>query len=177
MTRKSFVALFTVVALSGIAVGLSIRRPYRCSSSSLVPVVVASVDIAAGTRVTFDMISQRSVPEQFVTSSIVKPDSASYVVNQVIDHPMQAGDPLRWVDFQASTARHLSEQARAVRVETGEGVMKGDHLDLWRGGAVVASDAEVLDELGATRWVKVSSREAEMIARSSGAPTVVLRPR
>src|SRR5437764_3563118 len=47
---------------------------------NLVPVVVAAVDIAEGTVVTFDMISQRSVPEQFVTSSVVKPDSASYVV-------------------------------------------------------------------------------------------------
>ena len=45
---------------------------------NLVPVVVASQDIPEGTVVTFDMISQRSVPEQFVTSSVVKPDSASY---------------------------------------------------------------------------------------------------
>ena len=49
-----------------------------------------------GTVVTFDMISQRSVPEQFVTSSVVKPDSASYIVNQKVLVPLQAGDLLLW---------------------------------------------------------------------------------
>ena len=50
--------------------------------------VVASVDVGEGTVITFDMISQRSVPEQFVTSSVVKPDSASYVVNQKVLVPV-----------------------------------------------------------------------------------------
>src|SRR4051812_23352990 len=60
----------------------------------LVPVVVAATDIAEGSVVTFEMISQRSVPSQFVTSSVVKPDSASYVVNQKVLVPVQAGDPM-----------------------------------------------------------------------------------
>ena len=52
------------------------------------PVTVAATNISEGTTVTFDMISSRDVPEQFVTSSVVKPDSASYVVNQkVLDYP------------------------------------------------------------------------------------------
>lgn len=69
---------------------------------NLVPVVVASQDIPEKTLVTFDMISQRSVPEQFVTSSVVKPDSASYIVNQRILVPVQAGDPLLWSQFETT---------------------------------------------------------------------------
>lgn len=68
---------------------------------NLVPVVVAAVDIPEGATVTMEMISQRWVPEQFVTSSIVKPDSASYIVNQVALVPMIAGDPLLWSTFEA----------------------------------------------------------------------------
>ena len=67
---------------------------------NLVPVVVAAVDIAEETVVTFEMISQRSIPEQFVTSSFVKPDSASYIVNQKVNVALQAGDPLLWSQFE-----------------------------------------------------------------------------
>src|SRR5256885_10024944 len=78
---------------------------------NLVPVVVAAVDISEGTVVSFDMISQRSVPEQFVTSSVVKPDSASYVVNQKVLVPVQAGDPLLWSQFETTkrSEEHTSE--------------------------------------------------------------------
>ncbi|MBN1208725.1 MAG: hypothetical protein JXB05_27940 [Myxococcaceae bacterium] len=69
---------------------------------NLLPVVVASQDIPEKTVVTFDMIAQRSVPEQFVTSSVVKPDSASYIVNQRILVPVQAGDPLLWSQFETT---------------------------------------------------------------------------
>src|SRR5258706_12080198 len=71
---------------------------------NLVPVVVAAADIAEGSTVTFDMISQRSVPEQFVTSSVVRPESASYVVNQKVLVPVQAGDPLLWSQFETTRA-------------------------------------------------------------------------
>ena len=67
---------------------------------NLVPVVVAAQDIPEDTIVTFDVISQRSVPEQFVTSSVVKPDSASYVVTQRLLVPLQAGDMLLWSQFE-----------------------------------------------------------------------------
>ena len=176
MTRKSFLAFFMAVALGGIALGLSCRR--GCDHRhgyNLVPVVVAAVDLPAGTMVTFDMISQRSVPEQYVTSSVVKPDSASYVVNQVIEHSLQAGDPLRWDDFPVTVARALTPETRAVRVEVGDGVIKGNHVDLWLHGTAVARDAVVLGDLGRTRWVKVTEGEAEMIARSTGVPTVIVR--
>jgi pilus assembly protein CpaB len=108
---------------------------------NLVPVVVAAVDLSEGSVVTFDQISQRSVPEQFVTSSVVKPDSASYVVNQKVLVPVQAGDPLLWSEFETTrAAERLStkvvKKARAVTVEAGRTASVGgwvrpnDHVDV-----------------------------------------------
>jgi hypothetical protein len=92
---------------------------------NLVPVVVAAADISEGTVVTFDMISQRSVPEQFITSSVVKPDSASYVVNQKVLVPVQAGDPLLWSQFETTKAAErlstkVQKKARAITIEAGK---------------------------------------------------------
>ena len=108
---------------------------------NLVPVVVAAVDISEGTVVTFDMISQRSVPEQFVTSSVVKPDSASYVVNQKVLVPVQAGDPLLWSQFETTKAAErlstkVQKKARAITIDAGKSVAVGgwirpnDHIDI-----------------------------------------------
>src|SRR6185295_8591004 len=108
---------------------------------NLVPVVVAAVDISEGTVVTFDMISQRSVPEQFITSSVVKPDSASYVVNQKVLVPVQAGDPLLWSQFETTKAAErlstkVQKKARAITIEAGKTTAVGgwvrpnDHVDL-----------------------------------------------
>ncbi len=65
---------------------------------NLVPIVVYAVDVAPGTPLTFDQISQRSVPEKFVDPSIVKPDSASAVINAHVVDAVNAGDPVRWSD-------------------------------------------------------------------------------
>ncbi|MHB8878874.1 MAG: Flp pilus assembly protein CpaB [Myxococcaceae bacterium] len=108
---------------------------------NLVPVVVAASDISEGTVVTFDMISQRSVPEQFVTSSVVKPDSASYVVNQKVLVPVQAGDPLLWSQFETTKAAErlstkVQKKARAITIEAGKTTAVGgwvrpnDHVDV-----------------------------------------------
>src|SRR3954465_5146666 len=89
---------------------------------NLVPVVVAVDDIPEGTVVTFDMVSQRSAPEQFVTSSGVKPDSASYVVNQKVLVPLQAGDPLLWSQFETTKAAErlsskIQKKGRAITID------------------------------------------------------------
>jgi hypothetical protein len=63
---------------------------------NMVPVVVAARDLAPGEKVPLEGIAQRSWPEQFVTSSVVKPDSSAYVANQELLAPLSAGDPLSW---------------------------------------------------------------------------------
>jgi pilus assembly protein CpaB len=108
---------------------------------NLVPVVVAAVDIPEGTVVTMEMLSQRSVPEQFVTSSVVKPDSASYVVNQKVLVAVAAGDPLLWSQFETARASErlstkIQKRARAISVEVkgvtsvGGWVRPNDHVDI-----------------------------------------------
>ncbi len=108
---------------------------------NLVPVVVAGQDISEGTVVTFDMIQQRQVPEQFVTSSVVKPDSASYVANQKILVPVQAGDPLLWTQFETTKAAErlstkVQKKARAITIDAGKTTAVGgwvrpnDHVDV-----------------------------------------------
>ncbi len=104
-------------------------------------VIVASVDIAEGTTVTTEMIAERGIPEQFVTSSVVMPDSASYVVNQKVLVPVQAGDPLLWSQFETTrAAERLStrviKKARAFTIDAkgsaavGGWVRPNDHVDV-----------------------------------------------
>ncbi|HZI15437.1 MAG TPA: SAF domain-containing protein [Myxococcus sp.] len=93
-----FVAVL-VVGVGGYALVKKKERDVR-KGWNLVPVVVAAQDIPEDTVVTYEMISQRSVPEQFVTSSVVKPDSASYIVDQRVHVPLQAGDMLLWSQFE-----------------------------------------------------------------------------
>lgn len=108
---------------------------------NLVQVVVAAVDISEGTTVTMDMISQRSVPEQFVTSSVVKPDSANYIANQKVLVPLQAGDPLLWSQFETTRAAErlsakVQKKMRAITImaatntSVGGWVRPNDHVDI-----------------------------------------------
>jgi pilus assembly protein CpaB len=108
---------------------------------NLVPVVVASQDVPEGTVITFDMINQRSVPEQFVTSSVVKPDSATYVVGQKVLVALQSGDPLLWSQFETTKAAErlstkIQKKGRAITIDAsktsavGGWVRPNDHVDV-----------------------------------------------
>jgi len=127
--------------LLGLTAGLSALplcpRPHRAahSCSSLVPVVVAARDLPEGTVVTLDDLSQRSMPEHFVTPSMVKPDSAPAVVGQRLLNPQLAGDPLRWVDV-ARPREALEPDTRLVTIEVeparalGGQLRAHDHVDV-----------------------------------------------
>ncbi len=117
------------------------RRADAIKGWNLVPVIVASVDISEGTEVTMEMVSQRSIPEQFVTSSVVKPDSASYVIGQKTVVPLQAGDPLLWSQFETTRASErlstkVMKRARAITIDAkttaavGGWIRPNDHIDL-----------------------------------------------
>jgi pilus assembly protein CpaB len=109
---------------------------------NLVPVVVAAQDIGEGTVVTYDMVSQRAIPEQFVTNSVVKPDSANYVVGQRVLVPLQNGDALLWSQFETSKAAEklstiVQKKGRAITIDVGgaKGSVGGwirpnDHVDI-----------------------------------------------
>jgi len=109
---------------------------------NLVPVIVANQDIPEGTQVSFDMVSQRPIPEQFVTSSVVKPDSASYIIGQKVLVPLQNGDALLWSQFETSKAAEklstiVQKKGRALTVDcsgskmsVGGWVRPNDHVDI-----------------------------------------------
>ena len=108
---------------------------------NLVPVIVASQDIAEGTVLNYDMIAQRSMPEQFVTESLVKPDSANYVVDQKVLVPLQEGDPILWSHFEStkgfeklSTIIQKKGRAMAMAVDgiqsVGGWIRPNDHVDV-----------------------------------------------
>ena len=82
---------------------------------NLVSVVVADQDIREGSTITGEMISSRPVPEQFVTSSVVKPDAVSYVLNQKVLVPIQAGDMLLWTQFETLKSERLSSRIQRER--------------------------------------------------------------
>ncbi|MGI5865295.1 MAG: Flp pilus assembly protein CpaB [Myxococcales bacterium] len=109
---------------------------------NLVPVIVANQDIAEGTVITYEMVSQRPIPEQFVTSSVVKPDSASYIVGQKVLVPLQTGDALLWSQFETSKAaeklstivqkkgRALTLDVKGSKMSVGGWVRPNDHVDI-----------------------------------------------
>jgi pilus assembly protein CpaB len=108
---------------------------------NLVPVVVAAVDISEGAVVSMDMVSQRSIPEQFVTNSVVKPDSANYIVGQKVLVTLQAGDALLWSQFETTRASErlstkVQKKGRAMTISTetktsvGGWVRPNDHVDI-----------------------------------------------
>jgi pilus assembly protein CpaB len=141
---KAPLVVAVVLALLGFTVGYSAIQRQRADVRkgwNLVPVVVAAVDVAEGSVVTMDMVSQRSIPEQFVTSSVVKPDSASYVVGQKVLVALQAGDPLMWSQFETSRATErlatkVQKQMRAFTIDAkltssvGNWVRPNDHVDV-----------------------------------------------
>jgi Flp pilus assembly protein CpaB len=70
----------------------------------LVPVVVAARDLAEGTVLKLEDLAQRGVPEFLLTTSVVRPDAANYVLNQQLLVPVQAGDMLQWTTLATRTA-------------------------------------------------------------------------
>jgi pilus assembly protein CpaB len=127
--------------LAGAVAYLSLKRQERIVKAgwNLVPVVVAADAINEGTIITFDMVSQRPVPEQFVTSSVIKPDSANYIVGQKVLVPLQAGDPLLWSQFETSKAAEklssiVQTKGRALNLPAQGGVggwiRPNDHIDI-----------------------------------------------
>ncbi len=137
-------ALAAGMMLMGFAVAWSALMKEKADVRqgwNLVPVLVATVDLSEGTVVTMAQLSQRSVPEQFVTSSVVKPDSANYVVGQKVQVAVAAGDPLLWSQFESARAverlaTRVLKRARALAVEvkgtTGVGgwMRPSDHVDI-----------------------------------------------
>jgi pilus assembly protein CpaB len=140
---KAPLIVAVVLALAGFGISYSaiwkekndIRKGWN-----LIPVLVAAVDIAEGTEVTMELMMQRSIPEQFITASVIKPENSGYIANQKVLVSLQAGDPFLWSQFQSTKAERLStkvqKKARAITIEAkattsvGGWVRPNDHVDI-----------------------------------------------
>ncbi len=131
----------------GLALGLSVLVPFSklrrntCYQEgnyrAMVTVVVAATDLKAGALVSYEDLSERTVPEQFVASGTVTAFDAFEVVNQRLLAPLAAGDPIRFRDVAGSAlVAKLPNKARAATIDVDPGravdgqVKAGDHVDV-----------------------------------------------
>ena len=110
----SIVGLLLGAILGG---GLHLLMKFKRSADvrrgwNLAPIVVAEKALEAGSVVTMTDVAQRSIPEQFITASMVKPSDASSVVNQPLRYSVEAGEPLQWAYFEtAGGTKPFAKQA------------------------------------------------------------------
>lgn len=117
-------AVAAVLLVTGLGLAYSALERQRAEVRrgwNLVPVLVATVDLAEGTVLTPEVVAQRSVPEQLVSGSVVKPDSASFVIGQRVVTPVAVGDPLLWSQLESSKvserlATRIPKRTRALAV-------------------------------------------------------------
>ncbi len=96
----------------------TIRRPW-----TMVPVIVATQDLTEGSLITLEMVAIRAIPEQYATQSVVKPESLEFALGQVLEFPLQAGDPLLWAQFdpvRRSKRFDVVKRARAYTIPVTE---------------------------------------------------------
>jgi pilus assembly protein CpaB len=79
-----------------------------------VPIIVAADTLKAGDTLTYDVISQRPVPEQFVPTSWVLPDHANEIVGKKLVGPAQAGDPISMFLFGVGVLPEACAKAGAA---------------------------------------------------------------
>ncbi len=99
--RRPRIASAVALAVVALAVGVGVQDAL---SPAQTVVAIANVDIAEGSVVAAEMISQRTVPATYVTSSVVKSGSTAYVLGARTLVPIQAGDMLQWVYFESRRA-------------------------------------------------------------------------
>jgi len=125
---KGKTAIVVAIGLGLLAAAfawMAVRRANEEARKGFVPspVLVAAMDVPPGTELTTEHVAQRMIPEQFVTTSLVKPENVSYVIGQKVLVPLQAGDVILWTQFETSKAAErlstlVSKTARAYTVDT-----------------------------------------------------------
>jgi Flp pilus assembly protein CpaB len=97
-----------LLACAGIAtffyVSVSRRLELQRGLWELKPVLVLAKDVPMGHSLTFEDLSQRSFPAQFISPSMVPPAAVQTVLGQTVSMTMQAGDILLWASFADHSA-------------------------------------------------------------------------
>jgi hypothetical protein len=108
----------------------------------LKPVMVATVDLPVGAALGPESCTERSVPEQFVAPSMIRPDQLGSLVGRRLVMPLVAGDPLLHSAFDGTADRAaftaclhsvkalVDGREQAARSRSVESVLRGArHLD------------------------------------------------
>ncbi|MDX2014784.1 MAG: SAF domain-containing protein [Myxococcaceae bacterium] len=88
--------------MSRLGLLLLVVSTVSSAAEPVTAVVVAAVDLPAGSVITLEKVSQRLLPTEFVTRSMVRSDAASSIVEQRTRLPIVAGEPLLWTYLEAS---------------------------------------------------------------------------
>ena len=107
--------------LGGVLAGISTENGHtrRIRGWNLVPVVVVARPLKAGTVLDPSMVTTKSIPEEFVTSSVVKPDSSGYVQGGRLAIDLDEGAPLWWAQVSKPSSKSLKEcLAVCARLQT-----------------------------------------------------------
>lgn len=125
------------------------KRADATKGWALVPIVVAAVDVPEGGELSMEMISQRSIPEQFVTASDVRPEDAARIVGRKVNFPILAGDPITWSQFAPLEFARLAEACRAAIHPAVAAAVKAAEADALSksSGAPAGGPVEPLPEL------------------------------
>lgn len=129
--------------LAGASVWLALREQGRRAREGweLVPVVVAAVEIPRGTTLSSGLLAERKLPQQFVTSSVVRPEGLRDLAAQRLVVPLQKGEPLLWTQLEgleggSRLSARVPKGARAIAIDTdpstsvGGEIRPNDHVDV-----------------------------------------------
>ncbi|HZH03681.1 MAG TPA: Flp pilus assembly protein CpaB, partial [Myxococcaceae bacterium] len=143
LQRAPATAALVLAVLAGATAYVAVRRQEEevRRGWTLMPVVVANQELSLGRALTADALAERQVPEQFVTSSTVKPDAVNHVLGQRLRVPLQKGDMLLWSQLESGRETErlsgkVMKKARAVTIEAGPTASVGgwvrpnDHVDV-----------------------------------------------
>ena len=118
-----------------------LREAAEQSQGPMTRVVVATRDLAPGTRVSRQTMAIGELPQRHVSARAVLPADFDGLENRVLNRPMSAGEPLlddfisgmaveRFSDLLAPGTRALSLEVSALESHSGL-LLPGDYIDLF----------------------------------------------
>jgi len=105
------VAVMVVAALVSVATALGSRvwaeRKVHHATAGwvMLPALVYTRDLPRGATITMDCLISQARPEQFHTTSSVKPYDHDKVIGRVLSFAVRKGDPVMWPLFEPEKAK------------------------------------------------------------------------
>jgi pilus assembly protein CpaB len=143
MTKKLLVA-FGLAVIAVVSLYLYSRSlQEEVAGGQKQTVLVAAVEIPAGTRVAKSSLAQLEVPENYLHPGSIKKGEENHIIGRPVADRIKQGQPLLWSDFElqkSATTRRLSaavqkgQRALTLPVDVSgslAGMLRpGDHVDI-----------------------------------------------